>query len=206
MRVVLISDTHNLHENLKLPEGDILIHSGDVSGNGTFREVLNFLQWFSELPFKNKIFIAGNHDFAFEKKMVPISDLPPGVTYLEDSAAVIDGLKIYGSPYTPEFLNWAFMKKRGPQIKKVWDKIPSDIDILVTHGPPLMVLDQTAEGRHQGCEDLLLKVRQVKPKVHVFGHIHEAYGMEEQYGVRFINASVLDRQYQMINAPFVVDL
>ena len=206
MKVVLISDTHNLHEKLVLPDGDIIIHSGDVSGNGTFREALNFIQWFAELPYKNKVFIAGNHDFAFEQKMIPISDLPIGTTYLEDSAVTIDGLTIYGSPYTPEFLNWAFMKKRGAQIREVWDNIPNHVDILVTHGPPLMILDQTSQGKHQGCEDLLFKVKQVKPKVHVFGHIHEAYGMDEQFGIRFVNASVLDQRYQMVNMPIVIDI
>lgn len=195
-----------MHERLVLPEGDLIIHSGDVSGNGTFREVLNFLQWFSQLPYKSKVFIAGNHDFAFEKKMIPITELPEGVTYLEDSIVTIDNLKIYGSPYTPEFLNWAFMKKRGAQIRKVWDNIPSNVDILVTHGPPLMIRDQTTQGRHQGCEDLLFKVKQVKPLLHVFGHIHEAYGIEEQFGTRFINASVLDQHYQMVNTPIVVDI
>lgn len=206
MRVVLISDTHNLHEKLVLPAADVIIHAGDVSGNGTFREVLNFLQWYSELPYANKIFIAGNHDFAFEHKSVPVLDLPQGITYLEDSMVTVNGVKVYGSPYTPEFYNWAFMKKRGPQIKKVWDAIPQGVDILVTHGPPLMILDENAKGQHQGCEDLLLSVKQVRPKIHVFGHIHEAYGIEEQFGTRFVNASVLDQHYRMVNTPIVVDL
>lgn len=132
--------------------------------------------------------------------------MPDGITYLEDSIISIDGLKIYGSPYTPEFYNWAFMKKRGPQIRNVWDKIPEAVDILVTHGPPLMILDQNAQSRHQGCEDLLFKVKEVRPKIHVFGHIHEGYGAEEQFGIKFYNASVLDHHYHLVNKPMAIEV
>ncbi len=206
MKVVLISDTHNQHEKLTLPPGDVIIHTGDITGNGTVREALNFLQWFSGLPYKNKVFIAGNHDFAFENKEVPISDLPDGITYLEDSTVSIDRLTIYGSPYTPEFFNWAFMKKRGPQIRQVWDLIPGSVDILITHGPPLMILDQTVRGQYVGCEDLAARVKQIKPKIHAFGHIHEGYGTYESYGVKFFNASVLNHRYELVNQPIVVDI
>ena len=206
MRIVLISDTHNQHEKLVLPEGEMIIHAGDVSVNGTFSEVLSFLKWFSMLPYRYKIFIAGNHDFAFENKSIPTAELPEGVIYLEDTACDVMGLKIYGSPYTPEFYNWAFMKKRGPEIRKIWENIPNDIDILITHGPPLMVLDQNASGSFQGCRDLLNRVRQVAPRVHVFGHIHEAYGRKEEHGIKFINAAVLDERYALVNTPVFLDL
>jgi Icc-related predicted phosphoesterase len=205
MKIVLISDTHNKHDEIILPEGDMIIHAGDVSGSGTFTEILTFQQWFSRLDFKHKIFIAGNHDFAFEKLNMSHA-LPEGVTYLQDTSIEIEGLKIYGSPYTPKFYNWAFMKNRGPEIKQVWDLIPDRVDILVTHGPPHQILDENAFGKPTGCLDLLNRVNEVKPSIHVFGHIHEAYGMIEISGTRYFNASSLDDNYRVRNAPFVVEL
>jgi Icc-related predicted phosphoesterase len=205
MKIVLISDTHNKHDEIILPEGDMIIHAGDVSGSGTFTEILTFLQWFSRLDFKHKIFIASNHDFAFEKLNMSHA-LPEGVTYLQDTSIEIEGLKIYGSPYTPKFYNWAFMKNRGPEIKQVWDLIPDKVDILVTHGPPHQILDENAFGKPTGCLDLLNRVNEVKPSIHVFGHIHEAYGMIEISGTRYFNASSLDDNYRVRNAPFVVEL
>lgn len=206
MKIVLISDTHNQHEKLTLPEGDMIIHAGDVSGGGSHVEVLSFLHWFARLPFKYKIFIAGNHDFLFERKMITESDFPDGVTYLENSMAEIEGLSIYGSPYTPEFRNWAFMKKRGEDIRNVWRLIPNHVDILVTHGPPFMILDQTAYGTYTGCEGLLIRVKELRPKVHVFGHVHEGYGIKEEFGIKFVNASVLNENYQRINEPIVIEI
>jgi Icc-related predicted phosphoesterase len=207
MKVVLISDTHKLHEKIKLPEGDLLIHAGDISGRGTYGEVMIFLEWFSKLPFKYKVFIAGNHDFFFEKNNhKEISDFPEGVIYLENSIIEIEGISIWGSPYTPEFYNWAFMKKRGEEIKTIWDKIPNKVDILVTHGPPYSILDKNIYGTMCGCEELLMRVKEVQPKIHVFGHIHEGYGMIEEAGTKFYNACVLDEAYQVRNEPYVVDI
>lgn len=206
MRLILISDTHNQHEKLILPAGDAIIHAGDIAENGSVREVSNFLNWYSNLPYANKIFIAGNHDFALENRTAPISDLPNGITYLENSTFSINRLKIYGSPFTPKFYNWAFMKKRGPEIKRIWDTIPQSVDVLLTHGPPLMVLDQNIKGQHAGCEDLIFRVKQVKPKIHVFGHIHEGYGVEEQFGVKFYNVSVLNDRYNLANKAVIIDV
>lgn len=206
MKIVIISDTHNKHRQLVLPEGDLIIHAGDVSEGGTNRECLEFLQWFSQLPFKHKVFIAGNHDFMFERTdSTPIA-IPDGVIYLRDNSCEIEGLRIYGSPYTPEFYNWAFMKKRGVEIRKVWENIPSKLDILVTHGPPFKVLDRNLYGVFTGCEDLLEKVKEVKPKIHAFGHIHEAYGRHEENGIKFINASCLNENYRLVNKAVEIEL
>jgi|APTNR8051073442_1049403.scaffolds.fasta_scaffold00005_233 Icc-related predicted phosphoesterase len=206
MKIILISDTHNQHEKLTLPEGDMIIHAGDVSGGGSHVEVLSFLYWFARLPFKYKIFIAGNHDFLLERKMITESDFPDGVTYLKNSMVEIEDLRIYGSPYTPKFSNWAFMKKRGEDMRNVWTLIPRNVDILVTHGPPFMILDQTAHGAYIGCEGLLNRVKELKPKVHVLGHVHEGYGIKEEFGVNFINASVLNENYRLINEPIVIGI
>lgn len=206
MKFVLISDTHNRHEKLKVPEGDVLIHAGDITGAGSLKDTLGFFRWFGNLPHQHKIFIGGNHDFLLENTCFDTHQyLPAGVVYLQDTFVEINGIKIYGSPYTPEFLNWAFMKKRGTDIKAVWDKIPDGIDVLITHGPPFKILDMTTKNVNVGCEDLLDKVLRIKPKIHVFGHIHECYGKLEMEGTKFFNASVLNQYYGLVNPPFVLD-
>jgi Icc-related predicted phosphoesterase len=119
---------------------------------------------------------------------------------------VLNGIKIWGSPVTPWFFNWAFNRHRGDPIKKHWDLIPGDTDVLITHGPVFSVLDKTSNGQHVGCEDLLKKVQEIKPKVHVCGHIHEAYGKVEETGTKFFNASILNERYLMVNSPIAFEL
>lgn len=208
MKVVAISDTHNKHDALVLPEGDMLIHAGDVSGQGKQLEVEMFLRWFSEQPFQHKIFIAGNHDFFFERMPESYieSMIPSNVIYLNDSGVTIKGVKIWGSPVQPWFYDWAFNRQRGSDILKHWDLIPKDTDILMTHGPVHGILDKTQSGNKAGCMDLLNTVRKVRPKFAICGHIHEAYGQETSLGTTFINASVLNLQYQLVNKPIVFDI
>ena len=207
MKIVLISDTHNQHEKIKLPKGDMIIHAGDVSGRGTFTEVLNFLQWFSKLPYQHKIFIAGNHDFLFERqKLTATAMFPEGVTYLENSEVTIEGIRIYGSPFTVKFYDWAFMKYPGEEMAEIWKQIPKGIDILITHGPPFEILDENISGMNRGCKDLLKRVRKVRPRIHVFGHIHEGYGSKEIDGTTFYNASILNDNYRVANSPIVVEM
>lgn len=207
MKFIFISDTHNQHRDLMLPAGDVLIHAGDVSGLGTEKEVLDFIHWFQSLNYKYKIFIAGNHDHYFEKTSITEIDslIPKEIIYLNDSGTEINGLKIWGSPVQPWFFDWAFNRQRGEAIKKHWDLIPEDTDVLITHGPPYGVLDETFKGQLVGCEDLLEKIQQTKIKYHIFGHIHEAYGMLEKNGVTYINASVLNFKYKLMNAPICID-
>lgn len=219
MKIVLISDTHSKHKRLgELPEGDMIIHAGDVSGRGYFKEVEAFCEWYRNLNFKYKILIAGNHDFYFEHndhsmiehQLKPIVVNPAVVTegmpiiYLHDSMVEIEGIKIWGSPYTPEFYNWAFMKKRGKELEDHWKKIPYGMDIVITHGPPKGILDECPE--HVGDEDHLNRILEVRPKYNVFGHIHEGYGIYKGIHTTFINASVLDREYMCVNDPIVIDL
>lgn len=204
MKFVIISDTHGRHHQLSLPEGDVVIHAGDVSGRGLLPEIRDFLNWFEKLNFKYKIFIAGNHDFYFES----IDDFQrEGIIYLNDSRMEINGIKIWGSPIQPEFHNWAFNRKRGEEIKEHWDLIPSDTDILITHGPPYSILDKTINLENVGCEELLTKVQSIKPKFHLFGHVHEGYGIDKNdLGTIFINASVLDERYRLKNDPITFEL
>lgn len=208
MTFLTLSDTHGKHHQLKLPNADVLIHAGDVSSRGQEFEIQNFLHWMAELDYEHKIFIAGNHDFYFERTSEAeiLRQIPKGITYLCDSGITINGVNIWGSPITPFFFNWAFNRKRGSEIRQHWNLIPPDTDVLITHGPPVGILDFTQNGQHAGCEDLLVKIEEVKPKVHIFGHIHEGYGDININDTRFINASVLNEQYALVNQPIVFEL
>ena len=208
MKIVIISDTHGRHRALQLPEGDMIIHAGDVTSRGLRHEVLDFLDWFSGLDYEHKIFIAGNHDFYFEKEgQQEISEIiPSNIIYLNDSGVEIEGLNIWGSPVQPWFFDWAFNRQRGADIQKHWDLIPAHTDILITHGPAFGILDRTTRNELVGCKDLLDRIREVNPQVHISGHIHEGYGMMELDGTKFINASVVNVNYKLVNAPVEVEL
>ncbi|MCX6181895.1 MAG: metallophosphatase domain-containing protein [Bacteroidetes bacterium] len=207
MRIILISDTHNQHHKVVLPEGDVLLHAGDISGRGTKKEVQDFLSWFSAQPHKHKVFIAGNHDFFIQQNHNEfLSMLPSNITYLEDKLVEIGGLKIYGSPWTPEFMNWAFMKPAGAEMKKQWDLIPDGIDILLTHGPAFGALDVIFSGLSVGCTELSKAIERVNPKYFVFGHIHEGHGSLIKGYTQYINASVLNENYLLIHEPIVVNI
>jgi predicted phosphohydrolase len=140
LRLVLISDTHNQHRNIRIPDGDVLIHAGDATGSGEFKEITSFLCWLDEQPHRHKILIAGNHDYCFERDH-DISQMllleHPGITYLQDSGCEIDGMTLWGSPWQPWFMNWAFnLPRRGDRIREMWNQIPINVDVLITHGPP----------------------------------------------------------------------
>jgi Icc-related predicted phosphoesterase len=208
MKFVAISDTHGQHEKLVLPSGDAILHAGDISKRGKEHEVKDFLNWFSSLDYTYKIFIAGNHDFLFEQypeeKVRAL--IPDNVIYLNDSGVCIEGIHIWGSPVTPWFYDWAFNRNRGAEIQKHWHLIPPDTDMLITHGPVFSILDKTTRGEAAGCEDLLRKVQEIAPRIHLCGHIHEARGQMEIGRTHYINASVLDEHYVMRYEPIVVEL
>ena len=213
-RIVCLSDTHNCNDQIDVPDGDILIHSGDATINGTVEEIRRFNAWFSGLPHKRKIFVAGNHDWLFEtdNRLARIL-LDKEIIYLEDTSVEIEGLKIYGSPWQPHFYDWAFNLNRGVEMAEKWDAIPNDIDILITHGPPNGFLDEVPRRygiENAGCEELRKKVEEIaalgRLKLHIFGHIHCGYGSSDQFGVKFINASNCDEQYRPVQKPIVIDL
>lgn len=205
MRIVCLSDTHN--QEIETPDGDILIHAGDATVHGTHEEILEFNRWFAALPHKRKIFVAGNHDWLFETNPVMARALlDKSIVYLQDRAIEIAGLKFYGSPWQPRFYDWAFNLNRGREIAEKWEMIPSGVDILITHGPPYGILDRTAYGDNAGCEELMKKVAELRPKAHIFGHIHEGYGMNEEFGVTFINASNCNESYFPVNPPIVFEI
>lgn len=217
MKIIFISDTHTLHGQIlnEIPEGDVLVHCGDVSGRGVGSEIQDFLAWFSSLPHKNKIFIAGNHDFGFQyrdhvlqKTLESLKE--QNIHYLEDSGIEIDGVKFWGSPWTPPFYNWAFMLNED-EIKEKWEMIPRDTNVLITHGPPLGILDLVVYGQENvGCPALMEEIVKLKDlKVHAFGHIHEEYGTAMGLGENgpiFINASTCTLRYKPWNKPIVIEI
>lgn len=209
-RIVCLSDTHNCNRQIAVPAGDILIHSGDATVRGTVDEIIWFNEWFSKLPHRHKVFVAGNHDWLFESNnRLARTLLDSSIHYLEDSSVEIENLKIYGSPWQPRFFDWAFNLTRGAELAEKWKLISADTDILITHGPPHGILDEvlTQYGvENAGCEELRKRVEQIRPRLHVFGHIHCGYGRTEKFGVNFINASTCNESYEPTNPAVVIDL
>lgn len=193
MKILHISDTHGFHndfERFHFDGVDVLVHSGDCSNyKDTFRneqEVTNFINWYEQVPVKHKIYVAGNHDSSIERKRITKKDFEDrGITYLENEEVVIDGIKFYGSPITPTFGEWSFMKARD-KTHEVWSAIPEDTDVLIVHGPPKGIRDLSFDrhGQLEMCGDLALYKRCQALKGHLklvcFGHIHDMDGVDNQ--------------------------
>jgi len=218
MIITLISDTHGKHNEITqdLPGGDLLLHAGDISSMGYQHEVQQFCKWFNNVEnYDHKIFIAGNHDWGFQnnvEKIMEIVNSYKTVDYIQDETISVGDdekmVNIYGSPWQPEFYNWAFnLPKNGVELAAKWDAIPDNTDILITHGPAFGVLD-TVAGKmwdNLGCQLLTDKIKTIKPKIHVCGHIHSGYGYYFDGDTHFINASVLNEAYQYTNKPITID-
>lgn len=216
MRLVCVSDTHNLASGLSLPDGDVLIHSGDFTMRGQVREFEKFASWLGTLSHKHIVVVAGNHDWLAEEHPEDarriLTSARNNIHYLHDQSVDLDGLKVYGSPYQPEFFSWAFNLPRGPILADKWAEIPEDAEVVVTHGPPMLIGDQVhREGtlaiENVGCSDLAARLRKLpKLKAHICGHIHPGHGLREINGVKYVNASVLNDQYLLVNSPIVIDV
>jgi Icc-related predicted phosphoesterase len=224
MKLVILSDTHGQHADSRLNRelldifnqdpDSVLIHCGDVSGRGFIWEIEMFVEWYDSLPFKHKIFIAGNHDFSFEES--PdftndiLKDIGKSIIYLQDSGITIDGVNFWGSPVQPRFYDWAF--NRDEDIQNHWDLIPDSTNVLITHGPPHGILDKTKrENKNVGCPMLLNKIKNLSDlRVSAFGHIHEASGIQDDFldlpGVIFVNGSFLDLSYKPVNSPYIIEI
>lgn len=210
MEIVCISDTHLQHMNqaIIVPDGDVLVHAGDATFNGSESQIRAFAAWMKSLPHKHKLFVPGNHDLGFE------DDLPAALCCLDgrartliDEGITIDGVKFYGSPWQPEFMGWGFNLPRGRKLRAKWALIPDDTQVLITHGPPAGVLDLVTSGEHVGCADLTQALSRLKQlRLHVFGHIHYSYGTAHANGVNYFNASVCNERYMPINPPLVYEL
>lgn len=192
MRIIALSDTHNEHESIKLPDGDILIYCGDATAKGTEPEIKSFCKWFSSQKFMHKIFIPGNHDFMFETNKYKALSYFYNVTYLDEDDVTLYGYKIYGSPITPKHGHSAFTRMRGEQMRMYWRYIPDNTDILITHAPPYGILDKSIKGTLCGCEHLYHKVKSIKPKYHLFGHIHNGHGHVFDGDTHFYNVAYLN--------------
>jgi Icc-related predicted phosphoesterase len=217
-RITAISDTHNKHKQLTsfLPGGDILIHAGDISSMGYKYEITEFCKWFDKIDnYDLKVFIAGNHDYGFEERVnetLEIVNSYKTITYLQDDWVAFqkNGLReirIWGSPWQPEFYNWAFnLPIRGKELEEKLNLVSEDTDILITHGPAYGYVDMVI-GRydHLGCELLADRIRMVRPDIHICGHIHSGYGYATDGKTHFINASVLDERYMFINKPITFE-
>lgn len=203
MKIVCISDTHEYHDKVLVPDGDVLIHAGDITFAGKRDIIASFNDWLGGLPHAHKLVIAGNHDFNMEQNAALLTN----ATYLQDTEVLINGYKFYGSPFAPRFGHWAFMLDRGQPILQKWLAIPHDTDVLITHGPPYGTLDTPVpEGEHLGCEDLMHVVNAQPPRLHVFGHIHGGYGKKECTTTTFVNAAVCNEQYKPVNAPVEIEI
>lgn len=205
IRLVCIADIHG-STDFSVPDGDILIIAGDVCSYGKVSELKIIDEFLSSLPHSLKLLVAGNHDWPFTNHTLAESKrLVRNAVYLEDSGIEFYGIKFWGSPWQPWFLNWAFNLPRGSRLAEVWSKIPDDTDVLITHCPPYGILDMF-EGDNVGCEDLANALQRVRPKVHVFGHIHQGYGTEERDGTIYVNASLNNAYYRLVNEPIVIDI
>ena len=240
-RITHISDTHNKHKQLdgKLPGGDLLIHSGDITSLGRKHEVEGFVKWFNGIEgYTNKIFIAGNHDMSFDKEILlrnkldyfdggrnnwdtPCADGKPewlidlletglnsNVFYLENSFVEIDQIKMWGSPYSATFgHNWAFNVDRGHDSNQLWNTIPNDTDIVITHGPIYGYGDKTANTyQNVGCEDLFNRLNEIQTPLHFTGHIHESYGYyQTKWGGYSFNGCTCNLRYEANNPPITFD-
>ncbi len=218
LKIVVISDTHNKHNQIIIPECDILIHAGDWTGQGKFNEVNNFGKWLNKQPANYKIIVPGNHEVVFEKEL-PISkswlqEACPDVNLLINESITIEGIKFYGSPITPFFFNWAW-NRHPEEIKSYWNQIPDDTEFLITHGPPYGVLDYVKHLskldqpfiEHLGCPKLRQKIDSLTNlKYHVFGHIHTSHGTKEINGKIFHNAAMLNEQYDVVYNPIVFEI
>ncbi|EDQ84662.1 uncharacterized protein MONBRDRAFT_30056 [Monosiga brevicollis MX1] len=226
VRFVCISDTHDVHALMpELPAGDVLIHAGDFSRVGQPDAVRAFNDWLGQqTQFKHCIVIAGNHDLIFDRanfasalaqrfrvdpawgRIEPTSLLTNAI-YLENESVTVEGIKVFGSPDQPEFCDWAFNYPRDVKPQQM-DAIPDDVDVLVTHGPPLGHGDACMSGQRAGCVHLLETIYQRlhQLKLHVFGHIHEGYGVTTDGQTLFVNASTCNFNYRPRQPAIVIDV
>jgi len=221
MKIIAISDTHEMHSSVQVPDGDILIHCGDWTNRGEIPAIHKFLEWFVAQPHQHKVFIPGNHELGLvgegrDRAFRLIGQyVSKDVHFLLNTSVTIEGLKFYGSPATPYFFGWAWNYQRGKDIAIEWEKIPNDVNVLITHGPPYGILDMVENtisniGRdlHQGCHDLKNRISNLKDlKIHLFGHLHTDGGKQaEVNGVIHANCAICTERYKPYNPPIIIDL
>lgn len=212
MKLVCISDTHGEHESLSLPAGEVLIHAGDVTAHGQMHETEQFMQWMGAQSFEHKLCVAGNHDTYMEANPEASRRFADdnGVVLLNDSGYQVGNINFWGSPITPRFLDWSFMRDPGEPIEAHWRLIPESTDVLITHGPPFGILDgirrASGEIESTGCPSLRSRIQAVMPSLHIFGHIHEGRGMVHENNVRYYNVSSMNEHYRITHEPVVLEI
>lgn len=214
LKIVAISDCHNKYHKLIIPECDILISAGDYSFQGNRKEVKDFHEWFNKQPAKHKISVQGNHELYVEKYFNEMKQVAeeacPGVHFIDEGLVEVEGLKIWCSAITPFFCDWAW-NRHSYEIKKHWDKIPDDVDIVATHGPCYGILDQTtyADGTPKsnplGCPYLAVRIKELKPDIHLCGHIHSGFGEKHIDGTSYYNVSICDELYTPSNPITIIE-
>lgn len=204
-KIVAISDVHGKWGKLTIPDCDILISAGDYSFKGEPHMVKDFHAWLNKQNANHIISVQGNHETWVEKNWNQAKAIAleacPAVHFIDEGPIEIEGIKIWCSAITPWFYNWAWNRYRGEDIKRHWDMIPNDTNILVSHGPAYGILDAVvyANGdkkEHVGCNDLAEAIKRIKPDLHICGHIHSAYGQVHIDGTSYYNASICDEMYQ----------
>lgn len=191
LTLVVLSDTHALHRDLDVPDADILIHAGDFTMfSRSNQAIVDFDAWLGELPHRHKLVVPGNHEFFLEKYESPMHVLR-NARILVNKKIEIDGLRFWGSPVTP-LGNGAFGMASPIERRNLYRQIPDGTDVLITHGPPYGILDSApGSDHHAGCEELFEAVKRVRPKLHIFGHIHPGYGTLSDGMTTFVNASLM---------------
>ena len=202
MRIVAIADTHTFTDGFTVPDGDVLIHAGDMCRGGSLEELRGVATWLAAQPHRHKIVVAGNHDWSFVREPAASRALLGDAHYLEDSEVTIEGVRFYGSPWQPAFNNWAFNLPRGEKLAAKWKRIPTGLDVLITHGPPAGIGDRSSYEGRSGCADLRARVDEVAPRLHLFGHIHEDGGAWEQGRTVFANVTTWEGE----RAATVIDV
>lgn len=194
MTILHLSDTHGMHRQLgDMPYADVLVHSGDFTLAGGDMEALDFIEWFCDLPYRHKIFIAGNHDDnMFDASL---EGLPDDVHYICDNSIVIDGVTFYGAPMFVGFFDGELKKNEH------YGQIPDGVDVLITHRPPSGILDSSDDKLHYGSALLLDRVTAIKPKLHLFGHVHDVNNMMQWNSTTFSNAAIADSKYNIGFSP-----
>jgi Icc-related predicted phosphoesterase len=207
---------------VSIPDADMIIHAGDALSRGTYSELLTFLNRYEKLPHYYKIYVPGNHDMITEQNedLVKRECAKRNIVYLNNNSVKIEGIEIWGSAITPRFHNWAWNRDSDlagtsyspdnpnfQDIKPYWDAIPDTADIIITHGPPMGIKDISIyNGDSCGCRYLLNRVLDVKPKFHIFGHIHKWHGTTKKAGITFVNASTCTEQYKPTNEPIIIEV
>jgi Icc-related predicted phosphoesterase len=204
MRIVAVADTHTFHEDLRtIPDGDVFVHAGDLCRGGRLDELRIVAEWVRRQPHRHKIVVAGNHDWCFVREpQAALEILGQEIIYLQDAEVVLDGVRFWGSPWQPEYNEWAFNLPRGEALASKWALIPTGIHVLVTHGPPASIGDRGGHPERRGCADLLTAVQRLRPLLHLFGHIHQDGGFWRTDSTCFANVTC----WECERGPTVIDV